>query len=101
MEGAAGADPTHPLFGKTVCFTGALLAMLRREAAEIVVSLGADFVDNMSKKVDYLVIGDGDFVAFADGQRTGKMDKALKIREKGAPLEIISERDFFELVGSD
>ncbi len=100
LEADPDADPSHPLYGKCLCFTGAMYSMPRAEAALAITAAGADFKTAMSAKVDYLVIGDADYVAFADGWRTGKLDKALRLRDDGAPLEIISERDFLALLYS-
>jgi hypothetical protein len=47
-----------------------------------------------------LVIGDADFVQFADGMQTGKMKKAAALREDGHEIEIMAERDFLALLGS-
>ena len=71
-----------------------------REAAERIVEYGADFKNNVSPKVDMLVIGDADFVQFADGMQTGKMKKAAALREDGVEIEIVAERDFLALLGS-
>ena len=99
MIGAEDADPEHPLFGRCICFTGAMFSMTRSEAAERIVEFGADFKNNVSKHVDLLVIGDADFVQFADGMQTGKMKKASTLRADGFDIEIIAERDFLALLG--
>ena len=88
----------HPLFGKTICFTGTLLSMPRAEAQQRVNALGCDFKNSASKKLDYLVIGDADFVSFADGHRTGKLVRVLELRDEGAAIEIIPEKDFLSLL---
>jgi DNA polymerase-3 subunit epsilon len=99
-DGDANADPAHPLFGKTVCFTGGMISMVRADAAAAVVQAGGNFRNSVSKELDYLVIGDADFVAFADGWKTGKLTKATALVEAGAPMEIIPERQFLELLYS-
>lgn len=93
-----GANPDSPLHGLTVCFTGTLLAMIRRDAADLVCESGGEFVVNMSKKVDLLVVGDGDYIAFADGHQTGKLTKAAKLRADGEGPEIVREAEFFHLL---
>lgn len=98
VAGRDDADPDHPLYGKSICFTGTLVSMVRRDAMERVTAVGCDFRNSVSKKLDYLVIGDGDFVQFADGWRTGKLEKALSLREEGAKIEIIPENDFLQLL---
>ena len=96
--GDLDSDPNHPLYGMTICFTGAMYSMTRREASELVTNVGADFKNNMSASVDMLVVGDADFVRFADGQQTGKMERAAKLRLDGEDIEIIAERDFLALL---
>ena len=54
----------------------------------------------VSAQCDMLVIGDADFVQFADGMKTGKMKQAAALREDGVNIEIIAERDFLALLGS-
>jgi DNA polymerase-3 subunit epsilon len=100
MDGDPDAEMSHPLYGRNICFTGTMYSMPRTQAAEEVCHCGANFRTNVSKKLDYLVIGDADFVAFADGWRTGKLDRALELRDEGAPIEIVSERDFLALLQS-
>ena len=64
-----------------------------------IVEFGAEFKTNVSKHVDMLVIGDADFVQFADGMQTGKMKKASALRADGFDIEIMAERDFLALLG--
>ena len=54
----------------------------------------------MSAKVDILVIGDADFVAFADGHQTGKLKRAAQLKADGDEVEIISEKDLLALLQS-
>lgn len=98
VRGRDDADPDHPLFGRSICFTGGLMSMVRRDAMERVTEVGCDFKNSVSKNLDYLVIGDADFVQFADGWRTGKLDKAMSLRAAGAAIEIIPENDFLQLL---
>jgi DNA polymerase-3 subunit epsilon len=101
LEGDPDADPDHPLFGKTLCFTGAMYSMVRNAAADSVSRVGGNFVNNMSGLVDFLVVGDADFVGFADGQRTGKIEKLMQLRAKGKThAGVIGERDFLALLRS-
>jgi DNA polymerase-3 subunit epsilon len=93
------ANPDSPLYDTTVCFTGTLLSMIRRDAAELVSTSGGTFVNNMSKKVNLLVVGDADYIEFADGHRTGKLAKAAQLRADGEGPEIVREADFFRMIG--
>jgi DNA polymerase III subunit epsilon len=100
LEGARDANPDHPLYGRQICFTGAMYSMTRREAAARIVEFGADFKSNVSTKVDTLVIGDADFVQFADGMQTGKMKKAAELKDDGHDIEVMAERDFLSMLRS-
>jgi DNA polymerase-3 subunit epsilon len=100
VEGREDADPDHPLYGRSICFTGTLASMPRRDAMARVTEVGCDFKNSVSKRLDYLVIGDADFVQFADGWQTGKLKKAVELCQQGAPIEIIPERHFIELLFS-
>lgn len=100
LEGAKDANPDHPLYGRQICFTGAMYSMTRREAAARIVEFGADFKGNVSAKVDMLVIGDADFVQFADGMQTGKMKRAAELKADGHDIEVMAERDFLSMLRS-
>lgn len=96
--GNAQADQEHPLYGKSVCFTGGMESMPRRVARDEVVAVGCDFRNSVSKTLTYLVIGDADFVAFTDGWQTGKLKRALELIDVGAGIEVLPERGFLELL---
>lgn len=100
LERAKDTNPDHPLYGRQICFTGAMYSMTRREAAARIVEFGADFKSNVSTMVDTLVIGDADFVQFADGMQTGKMKKAAELKEDGHDIEVMAERDFLSMLRS-
>jgi DNA polymerase-3 subunit epsilon len=98
QTGDEDADPEHPLFGRTLCFTGGMFGMTRNEATDACVAVGASVNTSVSKNVGLLVVGDADFVAFSDGLQTGKMKKAVALREKNHEIEIMAERDFLSLL---
>lgn len=100
MDGDLNADPGHPLFGKSLCFTGTMFSMTRSEAANRIVQFGASFKSNVSKKTDLLVIGDLDFSLFTNGEPTSKMEKAAELKAGGQDIEIIAERDFLRMLTS-
>ncbi|MGH9379505.1 MAG: NAD-dependent DNA ligase LigA [Thermoanaerobaculia bacterium] len=75
-----------PLAGKTFVFTGGLESMSRDEAKARIEALGAKAVGSVSKKTDYVVVGDS------------PGSKADKARELG--VEILDEKQFVELTSS-
>lgn len=51
-------ETKHPLAGKTIVITGTLSSMTREEAKERLQALGAKVAGSVSKKTDYVVVGE-------------------------------------------
>lgn len=84
---ASHADTSHPLFGKTIVFTGTLQTQTRGEAESLAASFGAVASGSISKKTDYLVAG----------EKTGsKLDKA-----KALGVTVIDEAEWLRLSKKD
>lgn len=73
-----------PLAGVTFVFTGVLKGMSREEARKHVEALGAKTASSVSKKIDYVVLGE---------EEGSKADKARKLG-----LKIISEDEFLRMI---
>ena len=94
-------DRSNPLFGQNVVFTGVLERMTRRQAAQIVADLGGHGCDNVTKKTNFLVLGNNDYCsAIKDGKST-KQKKAEKYQLEGLPIQIISENVFYDMIEED
>ena len=91
-------DPTNPLHGRTVLFTLGLTSMVRAQAAQLVVNSGGHVADNMSKKVDMIVVGEEGMHRVAADGLTGKLKRAEQLAAKGHPVEMFSERDFLNML---
>lgn len=91
-------DTTHPLYGKQVCFTGALDKMPRREAMQIVADLGGIPVDSVTKKTNFLVLGNNDYCASIKDGKSAKQKKAEKIKLDGGDIEILPESVFYDMI---
>ena len=74
-----------PVSGKTVVFTGALTRMTRDEAKARAESLGAKVASSVSKKTDYVIVGED------------AGSKATKAQELG--VKMLSEDEWLELIG--
>lgn len=93
------ADPNHPLYGKTVVFTGKLYSMPRPEAWSLVASLGGIPKDSMSKSTNLLVLGEQDPFKLSPGQtQSAKFREAEKMRSAGIDIEVINETDFLSFI---
>jgi DNA ligase (NAD+) len=90
----AGVEPQHlvvsrkaqPLAGKTFVLTGTLASLTRDEAKEKLIALGAKVAGSVSKKTDYVVVGE---------DAGSKADKALELG-----VVILDEESFIEMIGS-
>ena len=87
------------LFGESLVFTGAL-GIPRREAADMAALAGCDVAANVSKKTTLLVVGTQDKSKLKGYEKSTKHRKAETLIEKGVDIQILSESDFSELVGS-
>ena len=101
QQGNPHANPNHPFFNRTICFTGRLGSMRRREAAYEVCSAGGHFRNSASTNLDYLVLGNEDLVSFAEGRMTTKLETVERFRGAGSKTKIISERTFLMLLAAE
>lgn len=90
-------DKSSEFYNKTVSFTGTL-SMPRKEVMQMVVDVGGNCTNNVTKSTNYLVMGIQDYSKFTDGQKSNKLKKAEDLIFKGQDLEIISEDEFFNLL---
>jgi len=84
-EAQAVSATGSPVSGKTVVFTGALAKMTRDEAKARAESLGAKVASSVSKKTDYVIVGED------------AGSKAAKAQELG--VKMLSEDEWLELIG--
>jgi DNA polymerase-3 subunit epsilon len=91
-------NPNNPLYEKAVVFTGALQSMDRKTAIQKVVNCGGHGTNSISKKTDFLVMGQQDYSKFKDGMKSSKLKKAEALIKQGIDLEIISESEFLQLI---
>ncbi len=91
-------DETHPLFNKVCVFTGILEKYKREEAAQIVANCGGTIGAGITKKTNYLILGNNDYCkTIRDGKST-KQKKAEKYIKEGCDLIIIPEDVFYDMI---
>ena len=88
------ADEDNLFFGKTVVFTGTLSSMKRADAQQIIADIGGVNSNSVSKKTDFLIVGQQDYRIVGDDGMSCKQEKAIELVNSGCPLEILSEEDF-------
>lgn len=90
---------TIDLRDSVVCLTGEFLYGTRAACERLVMATGAMCTDNVSKKVDILVIGTNVSPNWAHTSFGRKIQRAVELQEEGHPIEIISERRLLEAMG--
>lgn len=91
-------DEDNPLFGKVFVFTGVLERMLRKEAMQIVVNHGGINGDSVTKKTNFLVLGNNDYCKSIKDGKSSKQKKAEKLKLDGLDIEIIPENVFYDMI---
>lgn len=91
-------DEDNFFYNRHVVFTGKLDRMLRKEAMQIIVNLGGILDNNVTKKTNYLILGDNDYNAILKGEKSSKHLKAEKYKKEGQDIEIIDELTFYDLI---
>lgn len=90
---------SHPLNDKVVAFTGKVDFCTRDEAFNIVELLGGRPKTTVTKNTDYLIAGVQDLRFLAEGQtESSKLKKAKELRKNGKDIQIISSKDFYEML---
>ena len=80
--------------GKSFCFTGKFAYGLRKDCEKAVELRGGVIADNVTKKLDYLVIGLMGNEDWAHSIFGRKIQKAIDYNEKNATIAIIGEDDW-------
>ncbi len=85
-------------FQKNIVFTGTLSSMVRRDAQQIIANIGGFNQLVVNFQTDFLIVGQQDYRVVGEDGMSNKQEKALKLKEKGSLIEIISEKEFVELL---
>lgn len=91
-------DETHPFFQKTCVFTGALEKITRKEAMQIIVNTGGFIANSVTKKTNFLILGNNSYCPTIKDGKSTKQKKAEKLKLDGQDIEIISENVFYDLI---
>lgn len=76
---------------RTFCFTGNFVFGTRAECQRIVEKLGGVAADNITRKLDYLVIGSIVSENWANSSFGRKIEKAASLQQDGCPVKMITE----------
>ena len=96
------ADPDHPLYGQTICFTGKLDSFTQGEAERIAADFGATVEDNVTKRTTLVVVGQFSPAHLRSGAKlSNKAQKAAALAAKGQHLDIVDEAAFLAYINLD
>lgn len=94
MEG----NPDGPLYGETIVFTGSL-DRPRKDLRDMVVALGCNFADSLTRETTILVVGNYNNPTVLTTGKSGKLTKAEKLNKDGkAHIEIMSSDSFYMMM---
>lgn len=96
---ASEGDPSGPLAGETVVFTGKL-EVPRGIAAQTAVKMGCNVADSINRRTTILVVGDQDLRRTKGNEKSSKQRKAEDMIAAGTPIRIVGESDFMLMVGA-
>ena len=90
----------NPIYNKTIVFTGILEKLSRKEAMQIVADLGGINGDNITKKTNYLILGNNDYCKTIKDGKSTKQKRAEKYKLDGCDIDIIPESLFYDMIDS-
>ena len=89
---------TVDLDNQRYLFTGKMQSMSRGDAEKLVKAANGAISSAVNNKLDYLVIGDDGSPLYGAGRKGSKQLKAEALITAGAPLKIISETAFLQML---
>lgn len=98
VQGICAFCPEIEFEDKVFCFTGASYKATRAELADIVSSHGGLPRDGVSRKTNYLIVGNDGNPCWAYSCYGRKIEEAINLRREGFKLQIVNETDFWDAV---
>jgi NAD-dependent DNA ligase len=93
-------NPKITFKDKLFCFTGISSKGTRNFIVDTITSFGSIYNNNVIKNTDYLIIGNENNPCWVFSCYGRKIEKALENRQKGLPIQIIREVDFWDNCGN-
>lgn len=98
ISGHCTSNPNVIFKDKSFCVTGVLKRGNREELQRDIIKLGGIPTNTITKKTDYLIIGDNGNPAWAFACYGRKVEKALSLRKEGHTIVLIHEFDFSDVI---
>lgn len=84
------------ILDKKICVTGDFKFGTRTKIIELLESNGAKVTSAVSSKTDYVIVGELGSDNWQCGNYGSKIKKALELQQKGNPIKIYGESEFFQ-----
>lgn len=94
-------DTDNMFYQKRCVFTGTLSKFSREEAAQIVVNIGGICDNAVTKKTNFLIVGCNDYNPLVKDGKTTKQKKAEENLLNGCDISIITEKEFYTIIGEE
>ncbi|SKA89492.1 BRCA1 C Terminus (BRCT) domain-containing protein [Clostridium sp. USBA 49] len=98
IQGICSISPKITFEGKQFCFTGVSCKASRKQIANIITALNGKFMNSVSKKTDYLIIGNDGNPCWAFSCYGRKVETAVNLRKNGSKVIIVNENDFWSTI---
>lgn len=95
IKGICVKDPQIIIPGSVFCFTGSSARASRDEIAKLICERGGSFGSSVTRKTQYLVVGNEGNPCWAYTCYGRKVEQAVELRKKGYPVLIVNESDFW------
>lgn len=91
-------DKDSPLYGKYCVFTGKLEHFVRKDAWQVVANLGGVPEKGVTKKTNFLILGNNDYCKSIKDGKSSKQKKAEQYKLMGQDIEILPETVFYDMI---
>lgn len=98
LGGVCALSPELSFSGKSFVLSGESARATREEISEQIAALGGLVKTTVSKKTDYLIVGNEGNPCWAFTCYGRKIEAAIKLRKAGAKVLIVNENDFWDAV---
>jgi len=98
ISGICATSPEIIFNDRRFCFTGEITKIPRTELKEQTTKRGGKVVNDVSPRVDYLVIGSNGNPCWAYSCYGRKIEKAMTLRAQGARITLVHEVDFLDAI---
>lgn len=85
-------------YDRECVFTGTLEKMKRADAMQLVVNIGGRVANSVTKKTNFLILGNNDYCKSIKDGKSSKHKKAEQLKLKGQDIEVISEQTFYDIL---